>query len=388
MKGRNIHRISTVAMMWIGMMLPFAASAQPVALSDSARASVITCGPGDEFYLRFGHSAIRICDPYATPEPIDRVYNYGTFDFGVPHFYLRFAQGKLDYCLSRIGFDRFMSTYRGEQRAVWEQTLQLSPREVANLFLLLEQNYLPDYRYYRYDFFLDNCATRVRDMVQAACGHRPPAVGEFRTTTFRRYVHQAVDNTQLWWLLGVDMLLGLPTDRRCSTDEAMFYPMVMMAEYAAADRAGTPLVHSTRRLLDDSRTPLHRSFPPLVVFGLLLVATLLLRRFVPKAMPVADRVLFIVAGLAGLLLCYMWFLTDHSCTAWNPNILWASPLLILVAIRLDRSPRWALWFQMGCFALAALWVVLSGASLALLPLILTLALRVWDIMRGNRVARR
>ena len=85
---------------------------------------------------------------------------------------------------------------------------------------------------------------------------------------------------------------------------------------------------------------------------------------------------FVLAGMIGLVLCFMWFGTDHYSTAWNLNILWASPLLILIAIRLQHSPRWALWLQLGCFVAAAVWVVVCGLSVSILPVILMLALRV------------
>ena len=129
------------------------------------------------------------------------------------------------------------------------------------------------------------------------------------------------------------------------------------------------------QLLSDTREPLRRSFPPIVVFSLLFVAVALLswRHLWPRW---ADRVLFIIAGVVGLFLIFMWVGTDHWCTKWNLNILWASPLLILIAIRHKRSPLWGLWLQEACFLLAAAWVVVCGLSLALLPIILTLALRV------------
>lgn len=356
--------------------------AQQLPLSAHASASIITCGPGDDFYTTFGHSAIRICD---TSVGVDMVYNYGTFNFGTPNFYWQFTRGMLDYHLSRSSFSNFMAVYEYEQRAVWEQPLNLNSQEVNNLYVLLETNYLPDYRYYRYDFFRDNCATRVRDMVAAACGKdtvRYPDSVASRHMSYRNYVHQATGPTLQWWTLGIDLLLGLPTDHRCDVEEAMFYPIVMMQEYATASRNGSALTQQCRQLLEDTRTPQHRSFPPLVVFLLLLAGVSWLTWWQLKegqattSTRIVDRVLFTVAGLIGLFLLFMWFGTDHYCTAWNLNILWASPLLLLIAIRLGRSPRWALWLQEACFAVAAVWVLCCGLSLALLPIVIALALRV------------
>lgn len=371
---RPIGLTGIIILIFIGILSTVQAQTPQLPLSDHAAASVITCGPGNDFYLAFGHSAIRISD---TTRGIDYVYNYGTFDFDTPHFYWNFARGMLNYCLSRTTFDRFLATYDYERRAVWEQRLDLSTQELNNLFLALEWNYQPENRYYRYDFFRDNCATRVRDMVESACGKRKIESGELQSPmSYRNMVHRSTDGGCLqWWTLGVDLLLGLPADHRVDSREAMFHPIAMMQLYADASRNGHPLVSGTRQWLDDIRTPLRRSFPPLVLFALVLAAVALLtwKRRWPRW---ADRTLFILAGLVGLVLLFMWVGTDHWCTRWNMSILWASPLLLLIAIRLDRSPRWALWLQLACFVLAMVWVLWCGLSLSLVPVILTLTLRV------------
>ena len=347
---------------------------QSLPLSETATASVITCGPGNDFYTTFGHSAIRITDP---AKGIDCVYNYGTFDFDTPHFYWKFTRGYLNYCLSRTPFVNFMVVYDYERRWVCEQRLNFTPQEVNNLYLMLEWNYLPENRYYQYDFFRDNCATRVRDMVEAAAGKRTIGFDNWEDHSYRYWLHEATAGGRLeWWTLGVDLLLGLPADHVCNTSEAMFYPKSMMELYNIATfDASESLCNPIEELLQDTREPLRRSFPPLVVFGLLFatVALLTWKNLWPRW---ADSVLFILAGVLGLALVFMWVGTSHYCTAWNLNILWASPLLLLIAIRHKKSPAWALWLQEACFAVAAVWVVVCGLSLAFIPIILTLALRV------------
>ena len=356
--------------------------AQEMPLSQTAVASVLTCGPGNDFYTTFGHSAIRICD---TAQGIDLVYNYGTFDFDTPHFYWKFMRGQLDYMLGRSSFNGFMEEYIYYGRAVWEQRLHLSPQEVNNLYLMLEWNYQPENRYYRYDFFRDNCATRIRDMVRLSLGHTDTLIADYEgpVRTYRRWVTHELEGTLEWWRLGIDLLFGLPADHRCTDVESMFLPIVMRDIYAGTYPKGTdgPIVDESVQLLPEKRAPLSRSFPPVVVFAIVFVAVALLtwKRKVPRW---ADRTLFILAGLLGLALLFMWFGTDHYCTEWNLNILWASPMLILIAIRLERSPKWALWLQEGCFVVAAVWVVRCGLSMALLPLILTLALRVGVLLKN------
>ena len=361
-------------------------------LSETATASVLTCGPGNDFYTTFGHSALRITD---TVQGIDIVYNYGTFDFDTPHFYWKFMRGKLQYMLGRSSFENFMVEYVSEGREVREQRLNFSQQEVNNLYLLLEQNYLPEYRYYRYDFFTDNCATRIRDMVRLALGHRDIYLSrEAEAMSYRRMVTRNLKGTLDWWQLGIDLLFGLPTDHVCDANERMFLPEEMESELAEAwtkpeslqdgmisfDALESTLVDKEQILLPERREPLSRSIPPVAVFALLFAAVAVLT-WRGHRLRWLDRTLFILAGLVGLFLLFMWFGTDHYCTQWNLNILWASPLLILIAIRLEWSPMWALWVQEACFAVAAVWGVWCGLSIALIPLILTLALRVAMLMK-------
>lgn len=356
-------------------------------LSDNATASLLTCGPGNDFYTTFGHSALRITD---TTRGIDLVYNYGTFDFNTPNFYWQFMRGQLNYCLSRSTYDEFVDEYIWLGRPVSEQPLTFEAGQVQNLFILLETNYLPQYRYYRYDFLRDNCATRVRDVIYSAWGADTVLLRSTEPLSYRQLLATRLRDSMEWWRLGVDLLLGLPADHRCTAPERMFLPAEMEAEMAQCTTSGVwtapYIVGPSRKLLAGGRTPLKASFPPVVAFSLLLavVAVLSLRFNKSVGLRVFDRVLFILAGLCGLFLCFMWFGTDHYCTAWNLNILWLSPLLILIAIRLERSPRWALWFQEVMFLAAAVWVVWCGLSVAIIPLIILLMLRVGMLMRGEK----
>ncbi len=363
------------------LLMSLALNAQ--VLSDSATASVLTCGAGEDFYTSFGHSAIRITDPV---KGLDLVYNYGTFDFGTPHFYWKFMRGQLDYQLSRTSYAEFIDEYEWYSRPVSEQRLTFESGQVQNLFLLLETNYLPEYRHYRYDFLRDNCATRVRDIVYSAWAQDTVLQRTAEPRSYRQLLATCLKDSMEWWHLGIDLLFGLPTDHRCTAPERMFLPAEMEAELAQCTTTGIwtapAIVEPSHALLTKGRTPLKASFPPVVAFALLLaviaVLTVCAHRFSfkPVVFNVIDRVFFIVAGLCGLFLCFMWFGTDHWCTQWNLNILWLSPLLILIAIRLERSPRWALWLQEAMFFVAAVWVVWCGLSVAIIPLIIMLMLRV------------
>ena len=129
-------------------------------LSDRSVVSLLTCSPGTELYSIFGHCAIRIHDPV---NEIDKIYNYGTFDFDSPNFYMEFIKGKLFYFLSVSNFTFFKTTYIRMNRSIYEQVVDLSMDQRQSLYQYLENNHLPENRYYLYDFFFDNCATRIRD---------------------------------------------------------------------------------------------------------------------------------------------------------------------------------------------------------------------------------
>jgi len=357
-------------------------------LSDSAFASVLTCGPGEEFYSSFGHSALRICD---STIGLDLVYNYGTFDFNMPHFYWSFACGRLNYSLSRTDFESFLNEYAYEGRAVWEQQLRISNQELNNLFILLEQNYLPEYRYYSYDFFRDNCATRVRDMVVNCLDHRrlSPKVVTDTNLSFRDIVYKSTEKNLLWWRLGVDIALGQRCDHRCSNYEYMFSPLEMMGQLDTMKVSDTqqPLVNPAQQLLAETRPPLARSISPTLLFWVLFFVVLLLTLLEwhkTWRLNWLDAIIYGVTFVVSVLVIFLWFFTEHYCTKPNFNILWASPLFLYFAIAQRRSKQWIICLQM-VMLLAAMVMTIGPLpqqlNAAILPISLILFCRLLADLR-------
>lgn len=357
-------------------------------LSDSAFASVLTCGPGEEFYSSFGHSALRICD---STIGLDLVYNYGTFDFNMPHFYWSFACGRLNYSLSRTDFESFLFEYAYEGRAVWEQQLRISNQELNNLFILLEQNYLPEYRYYSYDFFRDNCATRVRDMVVNCLDHRrlSPKVVTDTNLSFRDIVYKSTEKNLLWWRLGVDIALGQRCDHRCSNYEYMFSPLEMMGQLDTMKVSDTqqPLVNPAQQLLAETRPPLARSISPTLLFWVLFFVVLLLTLLEwhkTWRLNWLDAIIYGVTFVVSVLVIFLWFFTEHYCTKPNFNILWASPLFLYFAIAQRRSKQWIICLQM-VMLLAAMVMTIGPLpqqlNAAILPISLILFCRLLADLR-------
>ena len=126
--------------------------------NDSIRLILLTCAPGEEIYSLFGHTAIRYEDPV---NGIDAVFNYGLFSFNTPNFILRFSLGETDYQLGATDYAHFAAEYAFDGRSVWQQTLNLSKEEKAELIRLLQKNYLPENRVYRYNLRKGNISRRA-----------------------------------------------------------------------------------------------------------------------------------------------------------------------------------------------------------------------------------
>lgn len=335
-------RLSTALLLCclFGPALPSLAQ-QPV-LSPQARISVLTCGPGADLYATFGHSAFRVWDP---AQEIDWVYNYGTFDFNTPNFYLKFARGKLLYALSRQEFPNFLYTYQLENRWVREQLLELDPSQRQELFAFLQQNNRPENRYYHYDFLFENCATKIPEVLEGVLGkglafdakHLPEPL------TFRDLIQQNLDRNT-WSSLGIDLALGAVIDRKARPEEFMFLPKYVRLQLEDSRLGKGSLISRERVILDlpETRPPTYFTATPLFWLLLLLGFTVALTaidfgyRWRSRWL---DAVLFMGTGLLGMFMLFLWFLTDHSATAWNANLLWALPTnagLALYALRKTR----------------------------------------------------
>lgn len=220
---------------------------QQITLSDNTEISVLTIGSGESLNDAFGHSAFRISDPAFG---LDVTYGYGEYDFDSPNFYLKFAQGKLNYLISKIDFQRFYQGYSYHlNRTIKEQVLNLSQTEKQKLYNYLVNNYKPENRGYLYEFFFDNCATKIKNVAQISVNNNiifnePSA---FEAETFRKLIHNNV-NLNSWGSLGIDLALGSVIDRKATAEEHMFLPENIHVFFENATVNGKPLVKESRVL--------------------------------------------------------------------------------------------------------------------------------------------
>ncbi|MFN8342780.1 MAG: DUF4105 domain-containing protein [Cyclobacteriaceae bacterium] len=370
------------------LALSMAVSAETPRLSANAQISLITCGAGQqELYSAFGHSALRVRDPQLQ---IDYIYNYGVFNFDQPHFYLNFARGYLYYQLGVYDARDFLMAYVRYNRSVAEQALLLSPAQKQKLFDYLEWNASPDHQTYRYDYFYNNCATKLRDVVQEVMGDSVRFDGNHITThyTIRELTDQYLAQ-QPWGDLGIDICLGLPMDKLATPWDYMFLPDYLFDGFRHAFilTAGgwQPLAAQEHVLFQAApEDPVFSWTHPWIVIGALSLIILLvsvrdlLRTKITTSL---DFILLLATGLIGLLLLLLWLLTDHKAAAWNFNLLWALPtnlagLYLLLRKRSVSLKKYYLGAALLTVLLLLTWYFLpQQLNLFLLPFVAALGVR-------------
>ena len=322
--------------------------AQQSQLSSQAEISVLTVGPGSSLNDAFGHSAFRIKD---VNKDIDVVYGYGEYDFDAPNFYLKFAQGKLNYLINKTEFNRFYQIYKYYDRGIKEQLLNLSQSEKQKLYDYLIDNYKPENRRYLYEFFFDNCATKIKDVTNVTLNNtitfnKPRG---FKDSTFRTLIQNNL-NRNSWGSLGIDLALGSVIDRQATPEQHMFLPenIYRFFEHATIESYNKPLVKSNRVLYVKKDIPQTSNFllSPLFILSIisLLIIYITCKDYTKsKRSKWLDVILFILTGLIGILILLLWFATDHTGTHQNYNLLWAFALNILFAHQLLKTKA-STWF--------------------------------------------
>jgi hypothetical protein len=357
-------------------------------LSEQAIISVLTCGPYQgELYSAFGHSAFRVFDPVKN---INVVCNYGTFTFNPPMFYLNFAMGNNRYRLSVEEYQGFENRYIYENRFIREQVLNLTMEQKQKLFAYLQWNALPENETYLYDYFYDNCSTKIRDVLLAALGDDVTFDESHITTDYsiRELTDLYIKEQQPWGDLGIDICLGLPMDKKAAPLEYMFLPDFVESafDHAMINQNGNavPLVKDKQiRYEARPEDSTHRIPNPLYFTGFIALVVIAITLWDFKRRKATNRFdffLFGVTGLIGVLLVFLWVFTNHKAAANNLNLLWAFPLHCLAAPALPKSPKWLTTYFL-IITILTVGTLLSWSVLpqklhyALIPLVAALGIR-------------
>ncbi|MCB4808706.1 DUF4105 domain-containing protein [Tamlana sp. 62-3] len=360
---------------------------QNLTLTNQAEISVLTVGPGSNLSDAFGHSAFRIKDPALQ---LDVTYGYGEYDFDAPNFYLKFAQGKLNYLISKTNFNRFYLIYRDYyNRSLKEQVLNLKQHQKQALYNYLVNNYKPENRAYLYDFFFDNCATKIKDVAQTNTNNSIVfnLPENYTEATFRSLIQENL-NRNTWGSLGIDIALGSVIDQTATPEEHMFLPknIHLFFENATINN-GMPLVKESHLLFEQKPTKGTDSLitSPLFVLGIisLFIIIITYKDFKNNRQSKwLDISLFIITGLVGVLILLLWFATNHQSTQNNYNLLWAFALNLFVVGQFFKK-KISSWFKsyikfliiMLCL-LTLHWVIgVQVFAIALLPVLIALAIR-------------
>ncbi len=360
-------------------------------LSAQAEISVITFGPGKtELYSAYGHSAIRVNDPV---NGFDAAYNYGTFDFNQPNFYLNFTRGHLIYKLSVQDARRLNEYYQYHGRSITEQILNLTPRQKQMVFDYLQNNAKPENADYNYDYFYDNCATRILYVFQEALEKEISFDDNFVDDpglTVRELTDRYSAIEFPWGKLGIDICLGMPMDKKLTNIQYTYIPEYVFKAFSIAqvqnEGAWRPMVQTTKYVyVAKEESKIGPVLTPPLVFWLLWLLTVIIS-VIAKIKRISlrwfDLIFFLLVGLLGLLLLLLWVATDHAAAAWNLNLLWAWPTHLLIAFWLVKKAksRWLNWYLLFTailgVALVVLWLIVPQAlNMALIPIVLIISTR-------------
>jgi hypothetical protein len=380
--------------------------------------TLLTMGQGDLVWEKFGHNALWIHDAAAGT---DRVYNYGMFDFNSPGYWGRFIKGNWLYELGVHDLRTTVYNYEYFNRAIWAQELNLTPAQKRELQAFLDTNYLPQNRQYLYDYYRDNCSTRVRDALDRVIGGRLRAAtaDSLTGTTYRWHSERLIADDRPSYV-GLAAGLGPAADREINAWEEMFLPFKVQEQVRAIrvpDASGRPvplvarewtLLQARDRAPELARPPL--AIPFFLVGGVLVASLLLLTGMSAPRSAMArfgyaavSSLWLLFAGVSGVMLLGLWAFTNHQIAYRNENLLQLSPLalpLVLLVPCVAYGARWAArWGWRLTAAMAALSVLgfvmqilpgldqRNGQMLALaLPINLALAWTVRNLADATRTA--
>lgn len=324
-------------------------------MANTPKFSVLTCSPGEEAYSLYGHTGIRYCDKARN---IDVVFNYGYFDFDAPNFIWRFIIGETDYLVGAVSYDVFHREYMQRGSLIVGDYLELTPEQEEELFVLLRENCRVENRVYRYNYFYNNCTTKIRDKLEQVVG--PVEYSSDSPYKTLREALNAMLGNHPWYAFGINLLLGSDIDREATKRDLQFVPDNYKNDLehcyiVGDDGEKKPLVEEMYFVIpeEDAVAPAHSNFTPFNAALILLVITFIVmscevRR--KKTFWGFDVLLMTLQGLAGCLLLFMALFSQHPAVGNNWLLLLLNPLaLVLMPIYVCRirkqKPLTVAWVQ-------------------------------------------
>ena len=354
---------------------------------DSLQVSLLTIMPRpNEVYTVYGHTALRISDP---SQQMDAVLNYGTFDFDSPDFLYRFLKGETDYFLSTTNYAYFLASYKRSNSTIIEQILDIPNEEKPALLEMLSTNLEPRNREYRYNFLFDNCTTRPRDIIEKFSGGKLVYTEREEKPTFRDLIHSCT-NPYPWMTFGIDLVIGNGADSLIGIRQELFLPERLMNALDSSVVINSN--SSNRSIVLSSETLATAQYKEMPSYGfwdspvkmgyaifILYCIFIIVGWFLKRRLRLPFAILFLTAALAGCIIAFISFISEHPCTWPNWNLLWLHPLHFIAFIGFFFKKSYPLirWYHASNFVLLSLlllgwnWIP-QELNIACIPYILCL----------------
>ncbi|MGQ0813557.1 MAG: lipoprotein N-acyltransferase Lnb domain-containing protein [Gemmatimonadota bacterium] len=349
---------------------------------ENLRVYLLTFGPGDAAWEKFGHNAIWVHDDVAN---FGVAYNWGMFSFDQPGFVPRLMQGRMLYWMAGYEVNAVVNSYVEQNRSVWAQELNLTPAQRDSMRAFLEWNARDENKFYLYDYFRDNCSTRVRDAIDRATGGalRPALTALVTNETYRTHT-QKLTYMEPPLYAGLMVAMGPRIDQPITVWDEGFIPMelregVRRVKVRGPDGSEQPLVLSERTIFEAAgREPLPERAPdmvlPFTIAGSVIAGVLLLlarlawqRRKLAIGLAIILASWSLLVGLVGTLITLLWAFTDHVVTYNNENVLQANPVAFALVVLAPAAVlgkqwvrRWAAWFGLFVAGLSTLGFLLQA----------------------------
>ena len=367
-------------------------NANPAESFNRYKISVLTIGEGTELVDAFGHTAIRVKDLELKN---DLVFNFGVYDFNSPNFYSNFVEGRPEYKLGIQNYDNAIQNYIRQKRYIVEHKLNLDQNSTKIIIdFLIEKSNDP---YYIYDYFRDNCTTRIADIVIDKTDNKfkDDKLESKANLSYRDLIHAKI-NENSWAAVGIDLCLGAIIDKKINTRETFFLPENLMnyLDLYEGDIIKRNIIYSP-----ESEISYRENLPsPLLInliLSLIIVAITIFNFKSNKWNKSLDSLIFLISGSIGILIIYLWFFSNHFAGAQNFNFLWAFPLnfALIFAIYKNKIPNWSIGYIKLLIILIILlflhWTTgVQKYNLTLLPIFVALLIRYsFLVHRINRTIK-
>ena len=328
---------------------------------DRYNISILTVSPGKDLVDAFGHSGIRVVDNELN---YDVVFNFGIYDFQAPDFYSNFVKGRPIYSLGINNYNRFFNDYKNQKRGILEHKIQISKNKKDALIRLLFENSRQENKFYVYEYFNDNCSTKVADLFIENFNDEiynfEINLSSKSNYSYRSLIYKMIPKNS-WGSLAIDICLGSIIDQDINYRQTFFLPSKFSSFLDTIESVNPEIIESklllkSQDIFEESGFNLTSPLFVILFISIFIILVSFLDFRNNKQTKVLDILLISITTMIGLLISYLWFYSDHSAASQNYNILWASPLNILLFIDLftRKKRKWILGYLKFIFLMLLL----------------------------------